>query len=191
MKALHPTPYPDVNALLQDLLARIQAILGSHLIGFYLDGSLTGDAFDEASDIDFIAVTDEEVSGEVFLDLQAMHDTLATLGSPWAIQLEGSYISQHALRRYDPAHAAHPNLERGPGERLKMVHHGAAWIIHQSIVRERGILLSGPPPHTLIDPVSPADLRGAMLSMLPGWVTLILRQPAQIQSRGYQSYIVL
>jgi hypothetical protein len=33
----HPTPYPDVNAILSELLARIQASLGDHLIGMYLE----------------------------------------------------------------------------------------------------------------------------------------------------------
>jgi Domain of unknown function (DUF4111) len=188
---LSPTPYPEVNALLHVLLQRLQTILGDRLVGMYLDGSLTGDAFDQASDIDFIVVTTDEVAEDLFSALQTMHDQIAAIDSPWAIQLEGSYISQHALRRYDPAHATHPNIERGKGERLKMVHHDAAWVIHRYIVRERGIRLAGPPPHTLIDPVSPADLRYAMLSMLPEWAARILHEPEQLKYRGYQSYVVL
>ncbi len=191
MNITDPTHYPDVNAILQDLLTSIQAVLGSHVIGMYLDGSLTSDAFDEASDIDFIVVTDEEISGDLFLALQAMHDHLATVDSRWAIQLEGSYISQRALRRYDPATALHPNIERGTGERLKMLHHDAALIIHQSIVRERGIPLVGPAPQTLIDPIAPADLQQAMLSMLPEWAAHLRHEPTQLAARGYQSYVVL
>ena len=191
MKTIDPTPYPDVNAILQLLLVSIQTVLGSHLIGMYLDGSLTSDAFDQASDIDFIVVTDEEVSGELFLALQAMHDRMATVDSCWAIQLEGSYISQRALRRYDPTHALHPNIERGTGERLKMLDHDAALVIHMAIVCERGIPLLGPASQTLIDPISPADLQQAMLSMLPAWATHLLHEPAQLAARGYQSYVVL
>jgi len=188
---LQPTAYPDVNALLHILVANVQTILGKHLVGVYLDGSLTGDAFDQDSDIDFVVVSDQDVSADQFAALQAMHDRIATLDTPWAIQLEGSYIGQRTLRRYDPAHALHPNIERGAGERLKMAQHDAAWIIHCYIVRERGITLLGPPPQTLIDPVSPADLRRAMLSVLSGWATHILDTPAQLKMRGYQSYVVL
>ena len=191
MNSNHPTPYPDVNALLEILLQRVQLILGDLFVGMYLDGSLAGGDFDRASDIDFVVVTTDEIAGDLFLALQAMHDRIATIDSKWAIQLEGSYISQHALRRYGPAHALHPNIERGPGERLKMVHHDAAWIVHQYILRERGITLAGPPPQSLIDPVSPADLRQAMLSVLPEWSARLLREPAQIAQRGYQSYTVL
>ncbi len=191
MNMTHPTPYPDINTLLQELLERVQTLLGSHFIGMYLEGSLTSADFDQDSDIDFVVVTDDEVSGDLFLALQAMHERIATLNSPWAIQLEGSYISRHALRRYDPAHAMHPNIERGPGERLKMTRHDAAWVVHRSILRERGITVIGPAPHTLIDPVAPDDLRQAMLEIAPGWAAAILANPTQLHRRGYQSYIVL
>jgi hypothetical protein len=157
----------------------------------YLDGSLANGDFDEASDIDFVVVTDQEVSGDLFSALQAMHDRIATLDTPWAMHLEGSYFGQESIRRYDPAQAMHPNFEWGRGERLKMVYHDLSWLVHYWILRERGITMAGPPPHTLIDPVSPADLRQAMLSVLPAMATDILHAPEQIAAREYQSYIVL
>jgi hypothetical protein len=189
MKTL-PIP-PKVTEIIQELLANIQAVLGSHFVAMYLDGSLTSGDFDEASDIDFVAVTDEDVADGLFLALQAMHDRLAQIDSPWAIQLEGSYISRHAIRQYDPTHVLHPNLERGEGERLKMAVHDEAWNIHRSVLRERGITLLGPAPHTLIDPVSPDDLRRAMRPMLTGWLPNLLNNPSAISFRGYQCYIVL
>jgi Domain of unknown function (DUF4111)/Nucleotidyltransferase domain len=191
MHTTHPTPYPEVNALLQELLESVQTILGRHFIGMYLEGSLTSDDFDQDSDIDFVVVTDNEISGDLFFALQSLHDRIATIDSPWAIQLEGSYISQRALRRYNRAYALHPNIERGTGERLKMLHHDEAWVIHCYILRERGMTLAGPAPQTLIDPVSPTDLRQALLSMLPGQAARILHENAQLNRAGYQSYIVL
>src|SRR5687768_17755536 len=186
-----PTPYPEVNSIFQELLEEVKSILGSHFIGMYLDGSLTSGDFDQDSDIDFVVVTDEDISGDLFLAVQEMHDRIATIDSPFAVQLEGSYISQHGLRRFDPEHALHPNIERGNGERLKMVYHDNWWIIHRYILRERGITIVGPVPQTLIDPVSPNDLRQAMLSLLHGWATQILNHPNKISSLGYQSYVVL
>lgn len=177
--------------MLLELLGNVQHILGSHLIGMYGDGSLANGDFDEASDIDFVVVTDEDVSATQFSALQRMHDQLAATDSPWAMELEGSYVGQHALRRYDPANALHLNIERGPGERLKLVHHDAAWITHRYILREHGITLMGPAPSSLIDPVSPTLLRQAMVSFLPAWAAHLHNNPAQITHRGYQSYIVL
>jgi predicted nucleotidyltransferase len=185
------TPYPEVNTMLQVLLESVGNVLGSHLVGVYLDGSLTSGDFDEDSDIDFVVVTSEDISGDLFLALQAMHERIATMDSAFAVQLEGSYISQQGLRCFDPAHALHPNIERGEGERLKMVFHDDWWIIHRYILRERGIALAGPAPQTLIDPVSPNDLRRAMRSVLDGWAMQILDNPELISGRGYQSYVVL
>lgn len=191
MNTLHPTLHPTVNALLHTLLERVQAILGQRFVGMYLDGSLTSGAFDGASDVDFVVVSDDVLPNELFLSLQTMHDQVATLDSPWAIQLEGSYVPLRALRRNDLADAQYPNIERGQGERLKLVQHDAWWVVHRYIVRERGITLAGPPPQALIDPVSPDDLRRSMLSMLPEWTGRIVRDPALITHRGYQSYMVL
>ncbi|MCL5994440.1 MAG: DUF4111 domain-containing protein [Chloroflexi bacterium] len=190
-KPTQPTPYPEVNALLHELLDRVQAILGSHFIGMCLDGSLASGDFDQDSDIDFVAVTGAEISGDLFAALQAMHERIATIDSWYADQLEGSYMSAHALRRYDPAHVLYPNIERGRGERLKIAQHDEVWNIHRYMLRERGIVLAGPAPQTLIDPVSSDQLRRAMLSVLSGWVTQILHDPTQMKNRGYQSYIVL
>ena len=186
-----PTPYPEVNCLLSEVLAGIKPVLGEHLIGMYLDGSLACGSFDQASDIDFVVVTDQDVAGDLFTALQAMHDRISIFDSIWSIQLEGSYISQHAIRRYDPEHVLHPNLERGLGERLKMAIHDETWAVHRHILRQRGITLLGPPPQSLIDPVSPVELKQAMLILLNGWATHILNHPEVIDYLGYQSYTVL
>ncbi|MHB1356938.1 MAG: aminoglycoside adenylyltransferase domain-containing protein [Anaerolineae bacterium] len=189
--AENPTPYPEVTSLLKELFGSVQAILGDHLIGMYLDGSLATGGFDKDSDIDFIVVTDLDVDGGLFLALQAMHDRIATLDTIWAIQLEGSYFSQQALRRWVPTNAPFPNIERGVGERLKMVPDGVGWIIHRCVLREQGIVLAGPDPRTLVDPISPADLQQAMLGIMPGWGAQVAQDLEQIRHRGFQSYVVL
>ena len=186
-----PTPYPAVNALIHELSASMWPILAEHFLAMYLDGSLASGAFDADSDVDFIVVSDVDVAGELFDALQAMHDRINQMDNPWAIQLEGFYISRQAIRRYDPAHAMHPNIERGVGERLKMVRLDQTWDVHRYILRKQGITLQGPGPQTFIDPVSPAQLEQAMLVNLGGWARRLLDNPEQMQFRGYQSYIVL
>ena len=64
-------------------------------------------------------------------------------------------------------------------------------MILRSNLYERGITLAGPAPQTLIDPVTPDDLRQATLAILHGWAEPLLADPAQIISHGYQAYIVL
>ena len=185
------TPFLEINTVLQELLKDIQDILGSHFVGMYLEGSLANGNFDHDSDIDFVVVVDDEVSEGLFSSLYAIHERFNLMDTQWSTNLEGSYISQYALRRHDPDHAKHPNMERGFGERLKMVYHDETWVIHRYILRERGITITGPAPKTLIDPISPNELRQAMLPTLHGWATQILNNPNEIAHRGYQSLTVL
>lgn len=190
-ETIQPTPYPEVNAFLQELLASVQTVLGNHLIGMYAEGSLATGDFDHDSDVDFVVVTDEEISGELFTALRNMHDRIAALDVWCATELEGSYISQAALRRFDPANARHPRILRDRDAHLEMVLHDEDWVIHQHILYERGLTLMGPAPQTLIDPVSPNALLHALLPRLESWAPEILNNPSIIATRGYQSYTVL
>jgi hypothetical protein len=112
-----PSPYPEVNALLQNLLDSVQTILGNRFVGACLFGSLTSGDFDQNSDIDVVVVTDEELHNDLFSALQAMHARIAADDSWWATQLEVSYIPQQALRRHDPGdstlHAARARSNAG------------------------------------------------------------------------------
>jgi predicted nucleotidyltransferase len=186
-----PTPFQDINAILQELQESVKRVLGIHFIALYLEGSLANGDFDQASDIDFVVVTDEPVAEKLFLELQAMHARIATIDSAWALQLEGSYISRSALRQHDPKQALHPNIERGESERLKQVTEDEGWMIHRYILRERGITLVGPDPKTLIDPISPNDLRRVMLPKLNGWANQLLNDPKDIIKQGYPSSCII
>ena len=114
-----PTSYPEVNTVLNVLLLDIQAILGYQFIGIYLPGSLASGDFDQSSDVDFIVVTDSELSEHLYLDLQAMHARVAALDSWCATQLEGSYVPKNALRRYDPLRGLYLHIVRGRDEPLQ------------------------------------------------------------------------
>lgn len=185
-----PTPYPDINAVLYELLAGVQAILGDRFVGLYLHGSLAGGDFTpRRSDIDFLVATAVELPEERVLALRALHAHLAAGASPWAAELEGSYIPLPALRRYDPACARHPHVERGGS--LNVEQHDSDWVIQRHILREKGICVAGPPPSTLIDPISPAELRQATLGLFRGWWVPMLRDPRRLRSSGYQAYAIL
>ena len=186
----NPTPYSDVNAILQVLLSSVQTILGNHFIGLYLYGSLASGDFDpQRSDIDFVVVTAAEIPDELLPALKAMHERIAANGSKWAAELEGSYISRPALRRYDPTQARHPHLERGGS--LSVEQHDSDWIIQCHILREHGVVLAGPAPHTLIDPVLPNELRQAVLGILREWWATMLHDASSLRHLGYRAYAIL
>jgi hypothetical protein len=195
-----PTPYPEVNAILDVLLSEVRSLLGDQFVGMYLYGSLTTGDFNRESDVDYIVVTKDAVSDEFFAALDAMHQRIATMDAWCATQLEGSYIPREALRQYDPVRALHVHIDRGEGERLHRMHledpllsraWSGGWVILRHTLRERGITLAGPPPDILIEPVSPTELRKAVVLLLVGWTAPILDDPTQIENRGYQAYTVL
>ena len=185
------TPNADVNQMLGLLMENVKGVLGDALVAMYLEGSLANGDFDEDSDIDFVVVTEGEIDQETFEALRGMHDQIQTVDSKWADQLEGSYISRRGVRKYDPAFASYPNMERGQGERLKLWHHDEMWDIHRYILLKRGITILGPEPKELIDPVPVERLQKAMQVILDGWATEFLGKPELMAARGYQSYVVL
>ena len=184
------TAYPTVNAILEMLLSDVDEVLENRFTGLYLYGSLANGDFDpERSDIDFLVVTDGELPDAILPSLAAMHARIAASGSLWAKRLEGSYIPKQALRRYDPDHANHPSI--GVDWGFGVNGHGSDWIIQRHIIREQGVVIAGPPPRTLIDPVSQEDLRRAVLETLHGWWAEQLSQPDRLRVREYQAYAVL
>lgn len=192
MSTIHtyPTAYPDVNDLLQALLAAVQTVLGEGLVGLYVHGSLaSGDFAPRRSDVDFVAATREVLPAEILPQLAAMHTHLRGSGGKWSAKLEGSYIPLAALRRYDPADCRHPAL-RIDGS-FDVDEHGPDWVIQRHILREYGIALAGPPPHTLIDPVEPEALQQAAWGILDTWWRAKLDDPTLLRRSEYQAYAIL
>jgi hypothetical protein len=196
----YPTPYPEVNVVLNELLPDVQEILGNQFIGMYLYGSLAYGGFDEDSDVDYVVVTKDDLPDALFAALQEMHTRIAALDSWCATQLEGSYIPLHALRTFDPVRVLHLHIDRGRGEQLKRMKieddrirraWWGGWVILRAVLLESGITLAGPAPAALMDPVTTEELKQANLTDLHGWFEPMLEGTAQLESFGYQPYAVL
>lgn len=159
----------------------------------YLYGSLALGAFDyDSSDIDFLVVTEREIREEQLAALVAFHDDIAANNpTKWATELEGSYIPKAALRRYNPDVKHHPHIDRDVGERLRVQPHDIDWVLQYYVLREHGITLDGPLPKTLIDPISPHDLRDAVRELMSFWWEPMGHDPAKLQHGGYRSYAVM
>ncbi len=180
----------EVQAVLQLLLAEVRAVLGPDFIGLYLYGSLSsGDFNPRSSDIDFLVVTARQLPAERVQALKEMHTRITASGLKWAQKLEGSYIPLDDLRRYDPAHATHPSI--GVDWKFGVYPHGHDWIIQRHILRQQGVRLAGPPPQTLIDPISPDEIRQAVRDTLHDWWQGHVIDSRRLQSRDYQAFAVL
>lgn len=184
------TPYAEVNAVLYEVLSGVQNILRDRFVGMYLYGSLAvGDFQPDRSDIDFLVVTEEELPGQVVAALQAMHIRMAERDQPLGREIEGSYIPRHALRRYDPANARHPHIDRGGG--LAVEQHDCDWVVQRYVLREHGVVVAGPAIHTLIDPITPDKLKQAVLELMHIWWAPMVDEPSQLQESSYRTYAIL
>ncbi len=172
------------------MLEKMQAVLRDQFIGFYLYGSLSLGDFDPASsDVDFLVVTTEDVSEDMFERLSTMHAIIASSVLPYANYIEGSYIPLKALRRYDPHNAHHATI--GIDWPFRIAFHGSNWILERYIIREHGVVVYGPPPQTLIDPVAPEEMRVAVCEQLKNFWSSQLDEPEWLRPRNYQAFAVL
>ncbi len=190
---LHPTPYADVNAALHDLLRRIQAILGKHLRGMYLSGSLALGEFDpRSSDLDVVVVTDDVLSHDLFVALQQMHVRFDTSGLPWAAKVDAVYIPQAALRHPAPTLEHYPQIEWPSALFLGPLESG--WMFQCALLRERGIVIAGPDPRALIDPIDPDEMRRAVGPIALKWLEQARHDPSWLvglRQRREQAFVVL
>ena len=185
----HFTPFADVNAVLNQLLSSARAILGDQFYAMVLYGSLASGDFDtETSDIDFLIVTSDALSDGKILELKTMHEDLWKSDLKWAKKLEGRYLPKNEMRRHDPSYPPRPCLNEGC---FYLAGEESDWIINRHVIREQGIVLAGPNPKTLIEPVSPSEIQGAIEGYLREWWKPMLNRPARLDSSEYQSYAVL
>lgn len=154
----NPTVYADLNAVLCELAATTRDILADNFCGAYLHGLFAvGDA-DEYSDVDFLIVTDVQVSAKQEAALRRMHARFPTLGVDWAKHLEGSYFPQAVLRRTDPSRRPCLYVDNGSPEMEWSNHDNTAVV--RWVLCEYGIALDGPAPDNLVDEVTAEELLG-------------------------------
>jgi Nucleotidyltransferase domain len=147
-----------LNAVLDELVAGIQAALGDAFVGAYLQGSFALGDSDRHSDVDFVVAVRDELSDHQVIALQALHERIYDLPSEWAQHLEGSYFPTAILR----------DLRRR-GTPLWYLDHGS-----RSLVRSDhcNTLSTRPDPaRASREPPDPADFESTL-----GFVKAVMRE---------------
>lgn len=184
-----PTPYPELNAVLRELVAAVQDALGDTFLAACLQGSFAVGDFDRHSDVDFVIAVEQELSDDQVQALQTLHERIYNLDCGWAQHLEGSYFPKDVLRRYSQR-----------GQPLWFLNHGSRslersdhcnTIVVRWVVREHGVALAGPDPGTLVAPIPVEMLRQEIMEVMTGWGQQILAEPEHYNNRFYQTFIVL
>jgi hypothetical protein len=183
------TPYPELNAVLRELVESAQAVQGDNFLAACLQGSFAVGEFDRHRDVDFVIAVEEELSEDQFAALQAMHERVYGLDCAWAQHLEGSHFPKHVLRHYSQRGKPLWYLEHG-FRSLTLSEHDNTVVVRCTL-RDHGIALAGPSPATLIDPISVAVLRQEITDSITARGQHILAEPERINTRFYQSFAVL
>ena len=184
-----PTLYPDVNQVLLILLENVRMVLGDYFIGMYLFGSLASGDFDPSrSDIDTLVVTSTALPEKVIADLKEMHRRIYENGSAWAAKMTGAYIPVNAMRKYSPTDAACPLFNR---DEFLVARPDPDWVIHRHVLYTRGVVITGPPIKSIIDPVNPEELKTAVLTLLRDVWAPWQHNSDLFHRDEYQSFVIL
>ncbi len=167
---------------------RASEVLGADMVGMYLYGSLAlGDFDPQSSDIDFLIVTARTLKGGQLVALKKMHASITESELPAASTLEGSYIPIDEVPRYK-ADRKCPAM--GADWPFQIRGQRPDWIINRHVIREHSPALFGPDPKGLIEPISPDQLREAVIALVPFW-TQSLEDPEWLRKRNYQGFAIL
>lgn len=165
---MQPTPYPDVNVLLEYLLARMQTVLGTKLVGLYLYGSLvTGDYDEVCSDVDLLAVLASALDEEEFEALRAMQAEFVAANPMWTERIEIAYATMHALQTFKTQASLIAIVS--PGEPFHYREMDKDWLANWYVVREYGLTLFGPPPGEVIATVTNEEFVATVKRHCQGW----------------------
>jgi predicted nucleotidyltransferase len=186
---VNPTCFSDLNHLLTDLTASVQAALRDNFTGAYLQGSFAvGDA-DEDSDVDFLVATVDSLSHDEVTSLNGIHTALYEREGYWPKHLEGSYAPAAALRRFEPDQPMWHYLDNG-SRQLELSNHDNTNVVRWSL-REHGIILAGPPSSELVDEVPIETLKREIGAVVQNWGNELLARPDSLNDAWRQPYVVL
>jgi predicted nucleotidyltransferase len=163
-----PTAFPELNELLRELVARVEAILGDDFVGAYLTGSFGLGGADVHSDCDFLVVTAQRVTAEQERALRELHDEIPTRPGHWTHDLEGSYAPRGDLGTLAALEERWLYVNRGHREMEWSTHCNAEDV--RWTLRERGITLAGPDPRLLVAEVPGAVLRHKMTQLIESFL---------------------
>lgn len=167
---LQPTPFAEVNVVLNEFRERLSGLLGDHWQGLYVIGSLALGDFDmQHSDIDMLVVTDGAIEDALFDELAKIHADFAAQNPVWAGRVEAVYVPRVVLNGTgDDGSLQYAQIERGTALFKAKLEKG--WVFQCWTLRERGVVVAGPDPRTFVQPANRDEMRRAIAAMSGGWL---------------------
>jgi len=159
------TPYADLDQLLAELLGHWQRILGENLAGAYVQGSFALGSDDLQSDCDWLVASHGPLTEHQIARLRALHAEIPTREGHWCHDLEGSYAPMAELASVD--HLGRQWLFNAHGHRTLEWDDHCNRAYTRWILREHGLVLTGPTPQSFMPPIPALVLRREAAASLP------------------------
>jgi predicted nucleotidyltransferase len=187
---MKPTPYEDINNILQSLLKGLQGIFGENLLGFYLFGSLSYDDFNpDRSDMDLLVILHNSATQKEIDLIKQLHIDVEIENERWLHRIECSYVPKQMLKDILPPKLPRPYV--GEGVFYPEAPYGNEWIINNYLLYKHGITLFGPDFKTLVKPIDIKDVQKASVKDLFKEWEPKLTDDKWLDNSHYQSYLVL
>ena len=187
-------PYPELGRVLGIFVAEIQAELAENLVGIYLVGSLALGDFDLDSDLDFLIVTNTELTEANTRSLEDIQTKVHDIDCYPAKHLEGSYISIGDLNNWSTVGEKKLYYFDNGSTTFEQSIHDNQWHVRW-ILRERGITLIGQKPETILQSIPLeklfSEIETTMLRVMQEFEDEINRPLGFLNSRFGQSFVVL
>ena len=187
-------PYPELREVLNIFVDQIKAELAGNLIGIYLVGSIASGDFDLDSDVDFLVVTNTELTESNMKSLQEIQIKIHDIDYYPAKHLEGSYISISDLNNWSVVGEKKFYYFDNGSTAYEFSTHDNKWHVRW-ILRERGITLVGQRPEKILQPIPinemSKEIKTTMLQVLKIFEEEIDHPLSFFNSRFGQSFAVL
>lgn len=169
----------QINAFLDALGSALQAALGRNVIGLYLYGSLTQDAFDpRRSDVDCVALIRRGLGAKALSRLR--RELRRLRDGPWVRRLQLTILVRGELLQVDGhgwlyqfGRLSHSGSDGNP-------------IIWANILQSGRVIL-GPAPRTVVPPITQRLMRAALVREV-GYLRAELTAKRRSQWRARMSY---
>ena len=169
------TPNLHLDELLIEHANALQRASAGNFVGMYLIGSLAIGDFDATSDIDFMVVINEELTGDELMAIGAAHSDYLGRDDRWPTHLEYSFFPMVKLQTPSSPFG---ETSRSPlADRLLWYFNGPTpersdhdnTLVTRWTLRENGVGVLGPEPASFAPEVTPDELRTEIRNSILGW----------------------
>jgi len=194
------TPYLGLDEVLADYAKASQAALKSNFVGLYLLGSLAVGDFDLTSDVDFMIVTNDELSDAELARVQSSHTQALARDSRWVKHLEYSIFPMSKLSELSSPYGDRGIRNESEARNIWYFDNGSPapersdhdnTLVTRWTLRHKSRAVLGPEPAAFAPDVTADQLRQEIQRSMIGWIQKVADNEATLNNRFHQVFLVL